>query len=311
MSLHTKVVIPASKCQLNPGDKVVFLGSCFAENIGKKYPCSGMNKLINPLGIAFNPFSLLQHLIGRIDKDLFIEKEKKQVHFSYHSKLNADDETGLTSMLLEKHAELIDQIKTAHSIFISYGTAWYYRHRKTQKVVCNNHKAPINLFEKGIFSMSDLKNIIRETADLLQGVNPEINIVFTVSPVKHLRDGLIENSRSKANLISAVHEHCSTSNQSNYFPSYEVVNDELRDYRFYAPDMVHPSELAQDLIYHKVQDCFFNDAMKQKSKAYEKLNRMQKHKTDGMSADQMLAWREQLRLEEAAFQNQWATKIEA
>lgn len=297
MKLTTQVNLPIVDWRLSSKDKVVFLGSCFAENIGHKYPT--FTPCVNPLGIAFNPYSVLQQLRGDVPEDMFFEKAGKSVHFGYHSVLNSVSNESLAAIIQTKRTELIQEIKDAKAIFISYGSAWHYVLKSSNAVVSNNHKADINLFDKKLFSVTELEEILRRTKDLLLSINPEINVVFTVSPVKHIKDGLVENSRSKAHLLAAVHSACTANAQVMYFPSFEFVNDELRDYRFYASDMAHPSDLTQNLIFEKVQECFFSSGLKEKAKAFQKLLKMKGHKTNQLSEIEKTQWQQKIQAEEA------------
>jgi hypothetical protein len=303
MKLSTQVALPTLDWSLSPNDKVVFLGSCFAENIGQRYPT--FTPCVNPLGIAFNPYSLLRQLRGDVREDMFFEKAGKSVHFEYHSALNSNSNESLAAIIKTKRTELVRNIKEAKAIFISYGSAWHYILKSNKAVVSNNHKADINLFDKKLFSVSELDEILSTTKALLLSINPDINIVFTVSPVKHIKDGLVENSRSKAHLLAAVHGACGGFSNVIYFPSYEIVNDELRDYRFYTDDMAHPSTLAQDIIFERVQECFFTTELAVKNKMFQKLVRMKQHKTEHLTMEELKIWKTKISATFKLFIDRW------
>jgi hypothetical protein len=305
MKLITPVALPQLDGQLHANDKTIFLGSCFAENIGHRYPTTQAEVVVNPLGITFNPYSLLQQLKGCIHPDMYFTKDEKVVHFQYHGSLSAQTKEGLGDILKNQHLRLLESIKGAKTIFLSFGSAWHYVLKQVDDVVCNNHKGKADLFEKRIFSSDQMREIMTEICSVLQSINPNIRMVFTVSPVKYIKDGIIESSRSKALLLSAVHELCESHQKAMYFPSYEIVNDELRDYRFYANDMAHPSELAQEIIFEKVQDCFFSDELKEKTKGFQKLKRLKRHSTENLNENQLNEWNTKLKTEEKRFTDKW------
>ncbi len=305
MKLNTSVTLPFIDWQLQPNDKTIFLGSCFAENIGSRYPSLQNEALVNPLGISFNPYSLLQQLKGSVHPELFFEKDKKTVHFQYHGSLFSNSKLELVETIKSRHLKLTESIQTSKTIFISFGSTWHYVLKSANEVVCNNHKGHVGLFEKRTFSFMQLLEIMKEICSIIQSINSSINIVFTVSPVKYIKDGLTENSRSKALLLSTVHEVSESVEGVMYFPSYEIVNDELRDYRYYADDMAHPSSIAQEYIFEKVQECFFSDELKEKTKGFQKLKRLMKHSTENLNENQLNEWNTKLKTEENRFVDKW------
>jgi hypothetical protein len=142
---------------------------------------------------------------------------------------------------------------------ITYGTSWVYRNKSSNSIVANCHKVPQSQFEKEILSVATIEKSIQNTIDLIQKVNPNCYFIFTVSPVRHIKDGFVENQRSKAHLITAIHSSISHLPSSNYFPSYEIMMDELRDYRFYAEDMLHPSQTAIDYIWKRFSENYISE----------------------------------------------------
>ena len=305
MELNTRVVLPTTTIKLHNKSKVVFLGSCFSENIGRRYPSPNGEACVNPLGIAFNPHSVLNHFKGKTPASLFAEKDGKVVHHYYHSSLSAKSKDELTTLIEEQHELLLKSVKNADVLFVSYGSAWHYLHTESNKVVCNNHKASIKDFQKNIFSYTEIHALVLDTVKQALELNPDIELVFTVSPVKHLRDGLVNNSRSKANLISAIHDVCDANDRCYYFPSFEVLNDELRDYRFYSDDMAHPSGITENIIFQKFEDCFFTDKLKDKHIAYSKLRNIKEHRTNKMDSKQEKEWTKKIAKEEEKFMKAW------
>ena len=254
MNFTTK--IPISKYQ-NPIDynaKIMSLGSCFAENMGAKFEYFKFQNAVNPFGIIFNPVSI-EKLIFRIvnqqkftKSDIFYYDERWHC-YEVHSQLsNPNKEEFLKNLnqILEKAKNQIFEL--SHCI-ITYGTSWVYRHKASNKIVANCHKLPQSQFDKELLSVEIIEKSIQNTIALIQKINPNCYFIFTVSPVRHIKDGFVENNISKAHLISALHFSVSQHQTLNYFPSYEIVMDELRDYRFYSSDMLHPNQTAIDYIW--------------------------------------------------------------
>ncbi len=248
--------IPISKSQ-NPIDynsRIMSLGSCFAENMAKKFDYFKFQNVVNPFGIIFNPVSL-EKIISRIvgkefytEKDIFFHNELWHC-YEVHSEISNPDKEkfleNLNKILELSHSQII---KLSHCI-ITYGTSWVYKLKTTNDVVANCHKMPQNQFDKEILSIENIEKAIQNTIDLIQKINPNCKFIFTISPVRHIKDGFVENQRSKAHLIAALHSSIFQLPTYNYFPSYEIMMDELRDYRFYANDMLHPSQAAIDYIW--------------------------------------------------------------
>ncbi len=169
-----------------------------------------------------------------------------------HSDLSNDDKNELIENLNQLIKSTHQQIIASTHIIITYGTSWVYRNKTTNQVVTNCHKVPQNQFDKELLSIKNIKKSIRKTIDLTRKLNPNCKFIFTISPVRHIKDGFIENNVSKAHLISAIHQILDLQLlNTNYFPSFEIMMDELRDYRFYAEDMLHPSQTAIDYIWIK------------------------------------------------------------
>ena len=256
MNFTTKIPISKSTNPLDYNSKIVSLGSCFAENIGEKFQYFKFQSTTNPFGIIFNPVSI-ENLISRVvNKQLFTENDiffhNDLWHcFEVHSEIShPDKETFLTTLNLIIEQSNTQIIQSTHLI-ITYGSAWVYRNKASKKIVANCHKVPQSQFDKEILSAEIIEKSIKNTINLIEKVNPTCNFLFTVSPVRHIKDGFVENQRSKAHLITAIHNSQDITRNTNYFPSYEIMMDELRDYRFYAEDMLHPSKTAIDYIWER------------------------------------------------------------
>ena len=267
MNFTTKIPIAKSDKQIDYDSRIVSLGSCFAENLGEKFSYFKFQSVVNPFGIIFNPVSI-ENLISRIvnnqkftEEDIFFNNDLWH-SYEVHSELSHPDKenflTNLNNLLEATH----NQIAKSTHIIITYGTSWVYRNKQSKKIVANCHKVAQSQFEKEILSVSTIEKSIQNTIDLIRKVNPNCTFIFTVSPVRHIKDGFIENQRSKAHLITAIHNliaDVTLSLSKSYFPSYEIMMDELRDYRFYAEDMLHPSQTAIDYIWVRFLENYISE----------------------------------------------------
>jgi hypothetical protein len=235
-------------------DKLLLIGSCFSDNIGAKLQEAKFNVLYNPTGIVFDPLSLAVHLADYATKKQYTENDLFEHNELWHSWLHHSD---FSSPRKEQTLELINQsILTAHQqviaashLFITLGTAFSYQLIEKDLPVANCHKAPKNWFDKRLLTIDEMVLSLQKSIKLVKQLNPTLEIVFTVSPVKHIRDGIIENSLSKARLLEVAHQLSKEENGCSYFPAYELVTDVLRDYRFYASDMAHPNAQAIEFVF--------------------------------------------------------------
>ncbi|MHA7941899.1 GSCFA domain-containing protein [Formosa sp. 3Alg 14/1] len=238
--------------------KVLLLGSCFVENIGNKFDYFKFQNLQNPFGVLFQPKAteqLLHHAVNNkvyTEADLFYQNEIWQT-YDAHSKLSQLDKAAVLKGLNTAVLNTKQFLETASHIVITLGTAWVYRHIASNTVVANCHKVPQKAFKKELLRSAEMEESLQTILDIIAEVNPEAHVIFTVSPIRHTKDGFVENTRSKSHLISAIHQVLETnkSQQIHYFPSYEIMMDELRDYRFYTSDLIHPNQVAIDYIWDK------------------------------------------------------------
>lgn len=256
MQFRTQIPIAKSQKQIDYNSKIVSLGSCFAENIAGKFDFYKFQNIANPFGIIFNPVSIEKIISKSLELDFFTEKDiffhNERWHcFDVHSDLSNTNKEEFLNNLNQILQLTHQQITKSTHIIITYGTSWIYKNLESSNVVANCHKVPQRKFSKEILSVETIEKSIQNTIDLIQKVNPTANIIFTVSPVRHLKDGFIENQVSKAHLISAIYNVLQS---AIYFPSYEIMMDELRDYRFYAEDMLHPNQVAIDYIWQRFSE---------------------------------------------------------
>ncbi|WP_298221131.1 GSCFA domain-containing protein [Flavobacterium sp.] len=256
MNFTTKVPITKSNHLINYDSKIVSLGSCFAVNIAEKFNYYKFQHTVNPFGILFHPIAIREIIKRTVHQDFYTEADvffhNERWHcFDAHSDLSANNQQDLLQKLNQNLEDLKTNIEAASHILITYGTAWVYREKAFQKIVANCHKVPQSQFEKELLSIESIQEAIRDAMTLIQSINPKAAIIFTVSPVRHLKDGFTENQRSKAHLIAAIHQMLEAETTAAYFPSYEIMMDELRDYRFYAEDMMHPNATAIEYIWEQ------------------------------------------------------------
>ena len=270
------------------GDKLMLIGSCFTENIGAKFKTHLFELSENPYGILFNPVSVTNTLTEIMDKkgykaDELFQHNELWHSWNHHSRFSAIEQKdaleNINSTILEAH----DFLKSANHLIITLGSAWLYHLTNEAplgkgQVVANNHKGPINWFYKSLMQPNVLIKNLDELVQRLHAFNPSLHITFTISPVRHLREGLIENNRSKAVLIHAVHELVHQCNGVDYFPAYEYVMDDLRDYRFYAEDLVHPNFAASGYVWDKLVDTYMDHKTQAIMKQIAELQLAMNHK---------------------------------
>ena len=285
MNLQTNVSIPKPEGPLLNYDSSIFLlGSCFSRNIGDQLNYFKFKSAQNPFGILFHPMAIENLIQKSMEEYSYSEKDidlKNEVFFSFdaHSNLNGLDKQSVISNLNEALAKTRNLIMEASHIFITLGTAWVYRHLNTDKIVANCHKVPQKEFQKELLSVREIKDSLLNIIQLIQSVSPNCKIIFTVSPIRHVKNGLAENNRSKAHLIAAVHEVFGMQEQAFYFPSYEIQMDELRDYRFYDEDLIHPNKIAIQYIWERFQECWIDPSMKSILNEVDSIQKGLHHKT--------------------------------
>ena len=253
MKFRTIINVPESREKIAYRYKIFGLGSCFVTHIKNKLDYYNFQNQINPFGTVFNPISirkLLQRVVNQElfnEQDLFFHQDLWK-SFDLHSEFNRTDKIDYLQTINDKINRSNQFLKTADWLFLTFGTAWVYRHKISGKIVNNCHKVSANEFDKIILTPTEITDELKNIVQLARKTNPKIKILMSISPVRHLNNGFIENQRSKAHLITAVH---ALEDAIYYFPSYEILMDDLRDYRFYKDDYIHPNELAINYIWEK------------------------------------------------------------
>jgi hypothetical protein len=254
MKFQLSINIPTLPRPVRYTDSLLVVGSCFTEHIGGRLHAHRFRTLQNPHGILFNPQSVAQSLKGYAsgklygDDDLFYLNELWE-SWDHHTRFShIDKATALEGINASQH-EASAFIRQADWIIITLGSAFQYFLKEGDCPVANNHRAPAGWFEKRLLSIDLIINELREAMDAVTGINPKVRFLYTISPVRHVRDGVVDNNRSKARLIEAVQSLCDTQQNCHYFPAYELVIDVLRDYRFYDADLVHPNYAATEAVW--------------------------------------------------------------
>ena len=253
MKFFTHIDISPLERQIDYSSRILSLGSCFANNIALKLADAKFRVLSSPTGILFNPESIASAIRGIAAGEKINDTELQyngEVWFSYdfHSSFSATNREQALASMQEAVTCATDFLQEADTVIITFGTAWVYRHCQSGKVVANCHKQPQRLFRRELLSVED---IVKSWSPILSNQLKDKHVIFTVSPIRHLSDGLEQNSLSKAILRIGINELLKLHTNASYFPSFEIMNDELRDYRFYAEDMTHPSGTAIEYIWQR------------------------------------------------------------
>ncbi|MBT8308551.1 MAG: GSCFA domain-containing protein [Maribacter sp.] len=289
MKLQTQVPLRTADNQIDYQSQLLLLGSCFVQNIGQKLDYHKFRSLKNPFGILFHPIAI-ETLVSKSIREAQFTNEDLFYHngrwhcFDAHSDLSDVAKEDLVRKLNTGLKNTRQQIYKSTHIIITLGTAWVYRYKSSEDIVANCHKVPQKEFSKELLSVENITKSLGSMLGFIESVNPNAQIIFTVSPVRHLKDGFVENQRSKAHLIAAIHRLLDDKTNQNqsvreaYFPSYEIMMDELRDYRFYKSDMVHPNELAVDYIWERFKGVWISDKAFSTMAKVEEIQRGLKHR---------------------------------
>ncbi|MFI5133209.1 MAG: GSCFA domain-containing protein [Chitinophagales bacterium] len=275
--------------------KILLIGSCFTEHIGNTLEELKFSVLQNPNGILFDPVSVCKSLTSYVENKLYNEADLFQLNdvwhsWQHHSRFSDIDKKDCLQFINESQQRAHDFLKDADWIVITFGSSFSYRltelagFSKTPplegfgEAVANCHRAPAQWFDKHLLNIDEIVGMLADSIKQLLEFNPKLNIIFTVSPVRHIRDGVIENNRSKARLIESVHRLVNNSEQLHYFPAYELVIDVLRDYRFYDADLVHPNYMATEFVLEKFTESCIDKESQLLMEEVKKIIIARKHK---------------------------------
>jgi hypothetical protein len=261
MQWITQFEIPEGKAKINHHTPLYAIGSCFAGMIGEKLSERKFQMLNNPFGTLFNPLSICQLLEDSllempVNTDLMLVRDGLYLHFGMHSDVTAYSQESLEKLILKKQQQTRTQLEKASHLLLTFGTAWVYEFGGSSQLVGNCHKQPSGLFEKRLLHPDEIQRDFASLFNILKQINPSIQVILSVSPVRHIKDGIPENQLSKSILRLAAHDLTETYDFVEYFPAYEIMLDELRDYRFYKEDLIHPSALAEDYIWERFKQAW-------------------------------------------------------
>lgn len=273
-----KFDIPVSPKKINLKDKLYLSGSCFSDEIGELLLVNKFTSFSNPFGTIYNPISIFKLLRNESVGNHITESQGVFYHWDCHGQISGLTQSEAQHSFSEQLNESNDFLKKSNWLIITLGTSIVYRLKSTNQIVANCHKIPSSEFHKEFLSTEEIIDDFNKTFNYLRNQIPNLNVILTVSPVRHVKDGLIENNLSKSILLAAVHDIVLGQDKVSYFPSYEIVIDELRDYRFYKKDMIHPSEEAVEYVWNRFAETYFDQETTNFLKEWSKIKSALQHK---------------------------------
>ena len=298
-TFRTIVEVPNSPNKISYKDKVMFIGSCFTENIGQYFSDYLFDVNINPFGILYNPISIQNSLEILLNKTIFTSDNLKHHNnlwfsFYHHSKFSHSDKETCLENINNQINFSSNFLSKTNFLFITFGTSWIYQLNKKEPsrslvatdnmIVSNCHKLPAKKFIRKLLTVKQIFENFENLVKRIKLLNPNIQIVFTVSPIRHLKDGAVANQLSKSTLIVAINQLINQFDNVSYFPSYEIMLDDLRDYRFYKSDMTHISETATDYIWNKFSEAYFSAQTLELIKEILRINKALNHKPTNLNS---------------------------
>lgn len=292
MKFRTEYVATPSSLRLNPHLPILLLGSCFSTEVGEKMRSCCWDAISNPFGVLYNPASIAMAISASILKDSEMDElisysldskpdgNANEIFSSRltDSKCNSFSRELTTKRVKERLLALRKAICRSQAMVVTFGTAWIYEMAdKPGTIVANCHKFPASRFKRRRLDIDEIVQMWMRTAELLREVNPQLKLIFTVSPIRHLKDGFEGNSISKATLLLACEKLCEQLSDATYFPAYEIICDDLRDYRFYASDLTHPSAEAVEYVWEKFCSQYLSDSDRGVLREGEKIAKMLRH----------------------------------
>ncbi len=257
MIFRTEISVPPQEQGINYHTPVVMMGSCFTDQVGRILKQYLFDVTINPFGVIYNPYSVRKNIDALLHKEAYLEEDlsfHRELWFSFdhYTRFSGTDKSATLAHINREFKKAKEKLQSARYLIITFGTAFVYRYKKTGQVVCNCHKIPAGEFERTMLSPRQVVQAYTSLLDELEQQIPGLNIIFTISPVRHVKDSLPGNQRSKAVLLLAIEELLEHyPDRTCYFPAYEIMMDDLRDYRYYASDLVHPNDQAVAYIWEK------------------------------------------------------------
>ncbi len=284
MKFRTEIELPSHFVEISHHKKITMMGSCFTEYIGQRLIEEKFDCIANPFGISFNPFSIIKG-IQRLQENSPFHPEELMIHnglwhsFMHHGCFSSSSQEKALQRINESYITSAAHFTSSHLLLITWGSAYIYLHKKTNSIVSNCHKLPSTEFERRILSVEEITQIYTKTLEPWLKEDSSRQIILSISPIRHIRDGLHENQLSKATLLLAADRlQKQYPTKVFYFPAYEILMDELRDYRFYDTDMLHPSPVAKEYIYERFSECCFSTITQQTAQECRALYRMLRHR---------------------------------
>ena len=280
---RTEVKLKPSLHKIGLEDPVLTMGSCFAQNIGDKLLNNKFKVASNPFGTLFNPFSVFRlmnkAILGEsLDAAKVVENEELYHHFDLHSDLSSTTREGLLTKANHQLQRVGEAVKSSSYIIYTFGTSIVYEFAQTGEMVANCHKLPAYHFKKRFLEVDEIVRAFKNHYDLVKQTNEDIRFIMTVSPVRHQKESFERNNVSKSILRVAIEKILGTHTDVQYFPAFEIMMDELRDYRFYADDMLHPNRQGVDFIWDKFSEIYFNEATRSFIQRWEKVMKALSHR---------------------------------
>ncbi len=310
MKFRTEIEINTSFPKIDYNSKIMLFGSCFAESIGERFINSGFNVNLNPFGVIYNPSSIKENIKLLINEKYLTNNNlqfsnNQWYSYNHHSKFSNIDKDICLNSINSSIKFSAEYIKNTDYIFFTFGTSWVYKLIDEDKIVVNCHKQPAKIFERYRLSINEIVESYKSLIAEIKAINKNVKLVFTVSPIRHWKDGANGNQLSKSILLLAIDEIINNTNNTFYFPSYEIVNDELRDYRFYTDDMIHISTIGVDYIWSKFKNSFFSDKTQNLIVQVSKLHKALNHRTVNSNTEEykMLIEKSLLKIESIERQN--------
>jgi hypothetical protein len=292
MELRTTFNIPASGRRITYTDPAMFIGSCFATSIGRQFETGRMPVMINPAGTVYNPVSVCNTLDSitngrKIDKNNLYNNDGTWISFDHYTDFSSEDPDEVLDRINRKSDEALKFISRARFLFITFGTARVFRWIRSGKIVSNCHKIPATGFTHELLNVDEITALWTDQLDKLKRLFPDLKVIFTISPVRHWKDGAHGNQISKSVLFLAVEKLLEHPSRPDYFPAYELVMDDLRDYRFYEDDMLHVSGLAVDYIWNAFSNCYFDNTTMNLWQEISKISKAVSHRIQTESTEQI------------------------
>ena len=299
MNFRTQVELPERETEIRHSERIMLFGSCFAENIGNLLKENKFRCDVNPFGVLYNPLSIANALNQILEGK---EYEEEDLFFSgglwhswmHHSDFSAPSQEEALAVMNIRLAKAKENLAKADWLVMTWGTAYVYIHQEMQKVVGNCHKQPDKTFRRLMLNAVAFVEECRGVLKKCREVNPNLKVLFTVSPIRHAKDGMHGNQLSKATLLLAIDEICRTCPDCFYFPSYEIIMDELRDYRFYADDMIHLSSKSVEYIWECFSRCYFSTETQAVMKEWMEIKKAIDHKPFRPDSDAYRAFLSQI-----------------